>query len=83
MKFETQYDEFISLSGWFNLIYTIPGLALLGICEFFEVPIRFWIPLFVIYLVGVLAHVLGMGFQSICVQLIVLANDFDIPKKTR
>ena len=76
MKFEGRYDSFISLSAWLNvIIYIIPGFIVLGICELAEVPVRFWIPLFFIYLLGGLAHILCMGFQSICIQMVVIEDN--------
>lgn len=75
MKFDRDHDLFLSASAWFGVvIFILPGIVILAVLEFAEIPARFWMPLMLIYAVGAIAHMLNYGFQAINVQMKVLSD---------
>ena len=65
-----RYDRYLSFGAFAEFIfYCAPAAVLLAAMAFFGVDDRYWTPVLLVYLIGVLALTLGYGFQAVCVQI--------------
>jgi hypothetical protein len=70
-----KHDEIISRGAWVNVaLYVVPGILLLLVVSLMSEAQDYITPVMIIYLVGALAHMIGFGFQAVCVQLKVCAD---------
>jgi len=69
-EWNTRYDKFLIWGSWVNaLIYALPLALLFSVVWYLGVPEKFWVLIFVIYLIGAIAHLLNYGFMALNIQI--------------
>ena len=75
MTWHTAQDSFISFSSWLNSIYyAAPAVVLVLVMDHFDAFRPYLIPALLVYLIAAIAHMIGYGFQAICVQIKVCTD---------
>ena len=75
MKWNTEYDSFLSFSSWLNtILYSVPAIVIILVFDQFDSTRPYIIPALIVYLVGAIAHMLGLGFQAVCIQIKVCTD---------
>ena len=65
-----RYAPMLSAVAWLNVAYyVLPAIGLLAILAAFDIPTAYWLPMLVIYAIGVISHSFGYGIQAVCVQI--------------
>jgi len=75
MTWHTEQDSFLSFSSWLNsFYYAVPAVAVAVIMNHFDATKPYLIPALLVYLIAAIAHMIGYGFQAVCVQIKVCTD---------
>lgn len=81
MTWHTAHDRFLSFSAWLSaILYAVPAVILVLVFDHFDSTKDYVVPALLVYLVAAIAHMLGYGFQAVCVQIKV-ATDYALEQR--
>lgn len=70
MNWHTEQDKFLSLSSWLGaMVYAVPAVILVLVFDHFDGTRHYVIPALLVYFVAAIAHLVGYGFQAVCIQI--------------